>query len=181
MKNRKQYLIDRALQYRLGVELMIIVLLMLVVPFVFYASFLVGNQSVPGLRTQGVVGGLLRYHWLSLILFYLAYIGIVYVFVVYYSHRIAGPVHHFRRVLDDMAEGRLGQQVHWRKDDYFENLGGSINRTAGTLTASLSELKTTTTALSELASARGDRDVSGHVAKIRQILDRYTIVSTVNG
>ncbi|TAM44910.1 MAG: methyl-accepting chemotaxis protein [Gammaproteobacteria bacterium] len=177
MKNRKQYLIDRALQYRLGVELMIIVLLMLVVPFVFYASFLVENQSVPGIRTHGVVGGLLRYHWLSLILFYLAYIGIVYVFVVYYSHRIAGPVHHFRRVLDDMAEGRLGQQVHRRKDDYFEHLGGSINRVAGTFAATLSELKTTTAALSEMANARGDGDLSGHVAKVQEILDRYTVAS----
>lgn len=178
MKNRKQFIVDRALQYRLGGELMIIVLLMLTVPFVYYASFLVESQSVPGLRSAGVVGGLLRYHWPSLILFYLAYIGIVCVFVVYYSHRIAGPVHHFRHVLDDMAEGRLGQQVHRRKDDYFEHLGGSINHVAGSLAANLSELKTATTELSELASARGDRDVSDHVAKIRQILDRYTVVPT---
>jgi len=178
MKNRKQFIVDRALQYRLGGELMIIVLLMLTVPFVYYASFLVESQSVAGIRTHGVIGGLLRHHWLSLILFYLAYIGIVYVFVVYYSHRIAGPVHHFRRVLDNMAEGRLGQQVHRRKDDYFEDLGGSINRAAGTLTTSLSELKATTTALSNLASARGDRDVGDHVAKIRQILDRYTFTPT---
>ncbi len=178
MKNRKQFIVDRALQYRLGGELMIIVLLMLTVPFVYYASFLVESQSVAGIRTHGVIGGLLRYHWPSLILFYLAYLGIICVFVIYYSHRIAGPVHHFRRVLDDMAEGRLGQQVHRRKDDYFEHLGGSINHVAGSLAASLSELKTATTELSELASARADRDVSEHVAKIRQVLDRYTVVPT---
>ncbi len=178
MKNRKQYLIDRALQYRLGVELMIIVLLMLAVPLVFYASFLVESESVAGIRAEGLIAGLVRYHWPSLALFYAAYIGIAYVFVVYYSHRIAGPVHHFRCVLDNMAEGRLDQHAHHRKDDYFENLGGSLNRAAGVLASSLAELKATAAALSEMANARGDRDVRDHVTRIQQILDRYTVVST---
>jgi len=174
MHNRKQYLIDRALQYRLGVELMVIVLLMLAVPFVFFASFLVGGKSVPGLGSEGLIAGLIRYHWPSLALFYLAYFGIVYVFVVYYSHRIAGPVHRIRRVLDETAAGCVGHQVHLRRGDYFDNLGASLNRATGILMSDLAELKTAATALSEKAVS-GARDLGAPLEKIQSILDRYRV------
>lgn len=175
MTNRKQFMVDRALQYRLGAETMVIVTLMLAVPFAFFATFLAENPGVPVLRSEGLLVGLFRYHWPSMGLFYVLYAGIVFVFVAHYSHRIAGPVHRLRRVLDDMAEGRMAQHVRLRKGDYFENLGVSVGRVAEGLTANLSELRTVASALSELATQRTDRELGAQVAKVQRILDRYTV------
>ena len=44
------------------------------------------------------------------------------------SHRIAGPIYGLVRVLQDLAQGKEGRRVHFRKGDFFPDLEKSFNQ-----------------------------------------------------
>lgn len=45
-----------------------------------------------------------------------------------YSHRIAGPLYHFRRAMDAFAAGEKLQRVRLREDDLLEEFQNTFNR-----------------------------------------------------
>jgi len=179
---RTQYLVDRIFQQRLAMDLMVIVLL---VPVVLWANFyLVGmyaltqNPDVGELpRGWGLAGLLLKQQWWLIILFVAVSFGLAFGFILYYTHRIAGPVYRFRRLFDELAEGKVGAQVHLRKGDCFENLAQSASHASATLASSIDELKTVAAELSKKAESLGDRELKEQIAAINRALDRYSVVS----
>jgi len=50
------------------------------------------------------------------------------VFMVFYSHRLAGPVYHLEKHLDDMIAGNFSKELKFRKNDEFKQLADLINR-----------------------------------------------------
>lgn len=49
-------------------------------------------------------------------------------FGVFFLHRVAGPVHHFRQVLKRMGSGEIPGDVHLRKRDFFKETADELNR-----------------------------------------------------
>lgn len=47
---------------------------------------------------------------------------------LYFSHRIAGPLYHMKRVLKSKIEGKDTGPIHIRKNDYFFELAEMINK-----------------------------------------------------
>src|SRR4030067_440847 len=83
--------------------------------------------------------------------------GLAFGSILYYTHRIAGPVYRFRQLFDELAAGKVGAQVKLRKGDSFENLAESVSRASATLAGSIVELKTAAAALSRKADSLGAR------------------------
>lgn len=180
MIQRRQILIDRTFQHRLAIDLMVIVL---IVPAVLWADFYIlgqyalsRNPDVGQASGWGLIGTLFKQQWFFMLAVFALNFGLVYAFVIYYTHRIAGPVYRFCRTFDDMAEGKLAQRIKLRKKDYFENLGESINRLSENLCSSLAELKTRTSALATRAQALNDSELKKQVAELEQLLAHYEIV-----
>ena len=181
MIKRTQYIVDRIFQQRVAMNLMAIVLFL---PVVLMANFyLVGiyamtqNPEIAGLpRDWGLVGQMLRDQWWLIIFFVVACVGFSFGLIFYYTHRIAGPVYRFRLLFDELAEGKVGAQVHLREGDCFENLAASISRANATLASSIGELKSATAVLSQKADSLGNRELGEQIATINRVLDRYKVV-----
>jgi methyl-accepting chemotaxis protein len=181
LTKRTQYIVDRTFQQRVAMSLMLIVLFLpaaLLANIYFVGMYaMTHNLGIPDLpRDWGLVGQLLKYDW-WLILFFAA-VCVVFSFglVLYYTHRIAGPVYRFRRLFDELAEGKVGGQTQLRKGDCFENLAASVSRANATLVSSISELKSAAAALSRKADSLGDRELGEQVARINRVLERYQVV-----
>ncbi len=52
---------------------------------------------------------------------------ITWIAALYLSHRIAGPVYHINRVLDERLAGNKEIRIHTRKNDFFSDLVKKIN------------------------------------------------------
>lgn len=180
MQQRKQYLIDRKFQMRLALELMVVVL---IVPLVVWADFYVLgqyalSQNISGGMARsdwGIIGALIRHQWLLMIVLYLVNFGLIYLFLVFYTHRIAGPVYRFTTVLDTMSQGDFSNRINLRKNDYFENLGISINTLADHYADVFTELKAIAALIDESKGGGVSAEVSEQVNKMNAILERYQV------
>lgn len=178
MKKRTQILIDRDFQLRLALELMVVVL---VVPLILWADFyLLGQYALsqnPEISSTasswGLMGTLLQQQWALMLVLYLVNFGVVYAFIVFYTHRIAGPVYRFSVTLKAMTEGKLGIRIKLRKNDYFENLGEGINAMAQAFSQTIADLKTTTGTLSEKTGNIDDQEIKDHISALEKILGHY--------
>jgi methyl-accepting chemotaxis protein len=173
--------VDRKFQQRVAFSLMLIVLFL---PIVLLANFyLVGlyamaqNAAIPDLpRDWGLVGQLLQHQWWLILVFVAVSLGISFGLILFYTHRIAGPVYRFRRLFDELAEGKVGIQVQLRDGDCFENLAASVSRANATLASSITTLKSAAAVLSQKADSLGDRELGEQIAAINRVLDRYQVV-----
>lgn len=48
--------------------------------------------------------------------------------LVFYSHRLAGPVYHLEKHLEEMIKGNYEEKLRFRKNDEFKHLADTINR-----------------------------------------------------
>ena len=53
----------------------------------------------------------------------------LFLYGLYMSNRIAGPIHHLKVYLRQYRAGTTKQQIHFRKNDYFMDLAEEINET----------------------------------------------------
>jgi len=180
---RKKYLIDRKFQLRFAMELMVLVLL---VPFIVWANFYVLGQyamsvdpGVSELGNWGVTGALLRHQWPLLLLVYIFNFGLVYGFIVYYTHRIAGPVYRFDVVLGDMAEGKVGHIIKLRKRDYFGDVGARINSVTERLGATFNNLSEANRNLARYADQSSDENLKKIQQEIESIINQYEVLEPV--
>lgn len=182
MNKRTQYIVDRTFQQRVALNLLAIVLflpIVLTLNFYLVGTYAMGqNLDVADLpRDWGLLGQMLRDQWWLIIFFVVACVGFSFGLIYYYTHRIAGPVYRFRLLFDELAEGKVGAQVHLREGDCFENLAASVSRANATLASSIAELKVATAALLLKADSLGDRELGQQVAAINRVLSRYKVVS----
>jgi methyl-accepting chemotaxis protein len=182
---RKQYLIDRKFQLRFAMELMVLVLL---VPFIVWANFYVLGQyamsidpAVAEMGSMGMTGALLKHQWPLLLLVYVFNFGLVYGFIVYYTHRIAGPVYRFDLVLGEMAEGKLGHAINLRKRDYFGDVGRRINDVAAKFGSTIMELKEIQSDLARHAETTNDETLRKHAQAAERIISQYEMVTPESG
>lgn len=81
-------------------------------------------------------------------------------FVVILSHRIAGPLHRFRTVMEELAERRLPAHARIRPKDQLGALSDSTGRALDTLQADLKALHSTLVQ-AQSALAAGDLPTTG--------------------
>jgi methyl-accepting chemotaxis protein len=61
-----------------------------------------------------------------------------------FTHKIAGPLYRFEKILDEMAEGRFTTEIVLRKKDEGTQLAQKINRFNGLLSEKVESLRTMT-------------------------------------
>ena len=63
----------------------------------------------------------------------LIFLGFLFIFSIFLSHKIAGPMYKLRRHLEEIREGGEVKPIHFRKGDNFQEIADEVNRTLETL------------------------------------------------
>ncbi len=64
-----------------------------------------------------------------LILMQLGFTGLTFFICVFFSHKIAGPIYKLQMHLRGIREGKIRNQLYFRKGDYFQELASDVNLT----------------------------------------------------
>ncbi len=80
-----------------------------------------------------------NYHLWPRLFIFLILIGLLSLFL---SHRIAGPIYRFQKILREAEKGNLSTAVHLRKTDEFKELSRDFNLFFKNLSSQLNEIKT---------------------------------------
>lgn len=131
---RRQYLIDKHLQVKFA---LLTILLLVVYTLLFAASLFaphmidlsVGATLDEQTEAARVLLSLHKSVWptLGLLILLLGAISI------FFTHKIAGPVYRFKRVLQEVASGNLGVSITLRKRDELKDLADDLNAVIGEL------------------------------------------------
>jgi methyl-accepting chemotaxis protein len=94
-------------------------------------------------------------------------------FVVILSHRIAGPLHRFRIILDDLAHRQIPAHTRIRPKDQLGEVSTSMTFAVETLTADLEALCAAAEGMKKAHEAQ-DRDaIDQHAADLERLLGAW--------
>lgn len=139
-KGRRIYLVDKPFQYAFmlrftGMVLLGVALAFMVLSAFYYLRYSQGSLAMKFFYVTGEAGsGLQETTLFALVLPCLivsaALSAVVTLMLgLLYSHRIAGPLYHLKRVLHEVREGRLNQELRFRKGDEFHELATEVTQT----------------------------------------------------
>ncbi len=65
---------------------------------------------------------------LSFVLNLIAWVILNFSFGIWFSHRVAGPLHRLQRHMADISEGKTVSDLKFREGDYFPELADQFNK-----------------------------------------------------
>lgn len=183
---RRSYYIDKPFQTRLALELTLFVL---VVPFLVWANiYMLGitmnNEEILAGASKGdgaVATLLVSKQWWWMVLLYFATMALVFMLVVFHSHRIAGPAHKFAQTLKRVAAGELDQPLRLRKNDFLKEVGEAINEVLAQQSQRVMELRRLHHNLHARAAALRDAELMRQVDALGAALEAYQLGVPVDG
>jgi methyl-accepting chemotaxis protein len=162
--------------------IMAVSLLLLAVVYYEYGDVTVGlMQPAPFASSDGgnmVVStghSLFRLLTPVLILCPLGAVFVTFVYGLFMSHRMAGPVHRMQRTLMLMAQGDLTDEIRLRKKDAFKPMAESINELSERWRKSIQELKAL---CSELTPITHDKVQRQYLGRFHEILESFNTEKT---
>jgi len=97
-------------------------------------------------------------------------------FVLYASHKIAGPLHRFKAVIDELGHRNLSPATSIRQGDQLHDLATSLRRLIDTLSADLSTLKSKVAEVKAgVCSQDGKDDLHEPIAEMERLIDQYRL------
>ena len=153
---RRNYFINKKFQTDFSIKFLVIIVIeaVLAVGLFLYLS--------KGTLTTGYIGSELKitrtydFFLPMLLLSNIIIVGVTgiigIVVLVFMSHRIAGPMFRFERVLDGINKGELTHRFKLREGDQFKELEERINQLTDTLDGKAGDLQSRITEISKLFS-----------------------------
>lgn len=131
---RRQYLVDKKLQLKYVV---LTIILLLLYSFLFAAILFIphilglssGNTLEEQTRAARTLLNLHASVWPALGFVIVILSGIS----IFITHKVAGPVYRFRKVLAEVADGNLDISIQLRKRDDLHDLAEDMNKVIGEL------------------------------------------------
>ena len=189
---RKNYFIDRNLQTRY-IVLMVVVLIvhtLIVLAAVFSPYIMMLSFDFPLDTRSEAARAFLLVHanaW-PVIGGFIILVGILTLFV---THRIAGPIFRLKKGIRDIADGHLNEKIHLRSKDEFHDVAEELNALAARFRDSFSLLKDKSSLLAgsiedleqEILDKKLNETVGRHIIgniqesreAIQAILDRFHV------
>jgi len=88
------------------------------------------------------------------------------------SHRVGGPLYRLEKVMGEVAQGNLNQNVRLREDDELQTLAQAINQACQALSQGLREVNTQVAALKEAAARENSPVLQQQAAQLEELLKR---------
>ncbi len=159
---RRQLVVDPKFQYGLIIKFVILVTIVLVASIALlafvYSKF--ANIALPvSVETGGVVSfgatqfiNLSELIWPVMLLSVIVSGAAIYIFGLFFSHKMAGPVYRLRTDIAEMTDGDLERKVSLREKDYFQLLATDINCLRQHWLDSILEMKTINKKLNDISN-----------------------------
>jgi methyl-accepting chemotaxis protein len=130
---RKEYLVDKPLQQRFAVFLLLqMTIILLIIGLYAYLENSRFMQDVLSIKDAFILQEKLHLNaqaFLLKILIVLVLTAFVIMFFgLYFSHKIAGPVFKLKRYLKALGDGNFAEEIQFRRTDYLEELQIIVNR-----------------------------------------------------
>jgi len=97
------------------------------------------------------------------------------VFVLYASHKIAGPMYRFKLALDEISRRNLSATTSVRHDDQLQEVSASLKRVAETLREDCQTMKNGLAAMKPLAGGNASPELLRTLEKLQTTVDLYRI------
>ncbi len=91
-------------------------------------------------------------------------------FGVFFLHRVAGPVHRFRKVLERMGSGEIPGDVQLRRRDFFKETADELNRVIQLLREFDNTSQKIDSVLTQIPKEKLTQDLSTKITEIRTSL-----------
>ena len=91
-------------------------------------------------------------------------------FGVFFLHRVAGPVHRFKKVLERMGSGEIPNEVQLRRRDFFKETAEELNRVIQLLKEFDNTSQKIDNILNQLPKEKLPQDLSSKINEIRATL-----------
>ena len=131
MKERKRFFIDRKFQVEAVLSvLFVFVAVFIISGYIHYTMALKLQDNALYMNTlQQAAGFAAGPHMITSLLAGLL-ISLVFtaLLALYYSHRVAGPMHHLKQHLQNMIDGDFSRDLSFRKSDEFRSVATLVNR-----------------------------------------------------
>ncbi|MEK7331739.1 MAG: methyl-accepting chemotaxis protein, partial [Nitrospirota bacterium] len=153
---RRNYFINKKFQTDFSIKFLVIIVIeaIMAVGLFLYLS--------KGTLTTGYIGSELKisrtydFFLPMLLLSNIIIVGVTGIIgiavLIFMSHRIAGPMFRFEKVLDEISKGDLTYKFKLREGDQFKELEKRINELTGTLDSKAGNLKSGLTEISKMLS-----------------------------
>lgn len=169
MSQRKIYLVQREMQGKFTLTLLMLIFLVAVISFC--NLYVIGQYALDHMATASPgepIGVLLteaiKVLWPRLALVILVNVIIVVIIGVFYSHQFAGPSYKLEKSIKEIAQGDLSFKIHLRKGDSMHNVADSLNQMVDNFRNVIRKAKDLTGQIKEASDHLAAED-EGHSAK----------------
>lgn len=173
MSQRKNYFIEKGMQSKFIVTLMLLIFLVSVITVcnVYVIYEYVHSNAVQGQADQSFFSVAFNLMGYRLFLIGLVNIIIVAIIGVFYSHQFAGPSYKIERCIKQIAEGDLSFKVTLRKSDTMHNIAESLNVMVDNFRSVLRKAAELTTQIKDTSTRMSSEDelVAKHLASLKGI------------
>lgn len=127
---RKQYIIARGFQFRYaGVILALMMVISIVAAYTtYYTSLTLLGEKLANVYPQGRLVYLLKQVHFTLLVRLFMIMPVIFLFSIWLSHRIAGPIYRMKQFLSNVASGDLKSRLMLRKNDELKDMADAINK-----------------------------------------------------
>lgn len=177
---RKIKLIDRDFQFRLIVKFIIINTLVLalfgVLIYIFFNSEISSNLATAHVTYKNISQMLLPIVLTLSVINLLVTSVIIFVVVLYASHKIAGPMYRFNAAVGEISARNLLPLTKIREKDQLKGLSDSLSHMAETLAADYTEIKNHIGKIKTLLPAEEiPSEVREKLEAVEEIINKYKL------
>ncbi|TDJ08940.1 MAG: methyl-accepting chemotaxis protein [Deltaproteobacteria bacterium] len=131
-ERRKTYLINPAFQLRFSILLTLLVFISsLIYPVAIYDlmndTIMAVGKSLPSYAP--ILEERRKPLLIILFLWEIGFLALVFIISIFFSHKVAGPLHKIRQYFARIMEGKGREKLSLRKGDYFQDFAEDVNKT----------------------------------------------------
>ena len=130
---RKKYLINRSYQFGMLIVLVIIIFIVILISILSTHYYLLSSVLDTAYQTgrfpagQELIEASTKPFTIIVPIIFIILVFVV-VYIIYVSHRTAGPLHHLKEAMDKVGEGDFSVKVKFRKNDEIHDVADSFNK-----------------------------------------------------
>ena len=153
---RRNYFINKKFQTNFSIKFLVVIVIEAIMALGLFLYLSKGTLTTGYIGSELKISRTYDFFLPMLLLSNIIIVGVTGIIgiavLIFMSHRIAGPMFRFEKVLDEISKGDLTYKFKLREGDQFKELEKRINELTGTLDSKAGNLKSGLTEISKMLS-----------------------------
>ncbi|MDP3110508.1 MAG: methyl-accepting chemotaxis protein [Thermodesulfovibrionales bacterium] len=153
---RRNYFINKKFQTNFSIKFLVVIVIEAIMALGLFLYLSKGTLTTGYIGSELKISRTYDFFLPMLLLSNIIIVGVTGIIgiavLIFMSHRIAGPMFRFEKVLDEISKGDLTYKFKLRQGDQFKELEKRINELTGTLDSKTGNLKSGLTEISKMLS-----------------------------